>query len=75
MFIHMYFEFLNKKEIVFNSSKDMYNLSTVNSRTIRLKTVDNRQHYLVSINLKLTPKLVDETGKVDEIKGVLTCLS
>jgi hypothetical protein len=31
MFIHMYFEFLNKKVMVFNSSKDITQLSTLNS--------------------------------------------
>lgn len=31
--------------------------------------------YRVNINLKLTPKLVAETGKLDEIRGVLICRS
>jgi len=30
--------------------------------------------YLVSINLKLTPKSEEETGYEEEIRGVLICL-
>ena len=31
-------------------------------------------YYLVSINLKLTPKSEEETGYEEEIRGVLICL-
>jgi len=34
-----------------------------------------KKFYRVNINLKLTPKLVDDTGNEEEISGELICLS
>ncbi len=42
-----------------------------NLRTQIYKVICKNGIYRVNINLKLTPKLVDETGNEDEISGVL----
>ncbi len=68
--------------VIINTNLDKYKSIIKNIQRIELLAYTqfifnllNIYFYLVSINLKLTPKLVDETGKVVEISGVLICRS